>query len=76
MEAKIMGLKIIIEMSPFFIFSRGACTIFLSGEAENTTFAIGRREQLTFSDSDRNFEHSWTTRAQSSSSLKKVDFPP
>ena len=29
----------------FFIFSRGAYTIFLSGEAENATFAIGRREQ-------------------------------
>ena len=30
-------------------------------------------EQLTFSDSDDDFEHSWTTRAQSSSSLEKVD---
>ena len=29
----------------FFIFSRGAYTIFLPGEAENTTFAIGRREK-------------------------------
>ena len=29
----------------FFICSRGAYTIFLPGEAENTTFAIGRREQ-------------------------------
>ena len=29
----------------FFICSRGAYTICLSGEAENTTFAIGRREQ-------------------------------
>ena len=29
----------------FFIFSHGAYTIFLPGEAENATFAIGRREQ-------------------------------
>ena len=29
----------------FFICSRGAYTIFLPSEAENTTFAIGRREQ-------------------------------
>ena len=29
----------------FFICSRGAYTIFLPREAENTTFAIGRREQ-------------------------------
>ena len=29
----------------FFIFSHGAYTIFLPGEAENTTFAIGRWEQ-------------------------------
>ena len=29
----------------FFICSRGAYTIVLPGEAENTTFAIGRREQ-------------------------------
>ena len=26
-------------------YSRGAYTIFLPGEAENTTFAIGRRKQ-------------------------------
>ena len=29
----------------FFIFSHGAYTIFLSGEAKNATFAIGRWEQ-------------------------------
>ena len=29
----------------FFIFSHGAYTIFLPGEAENATFSIGRREQ-------------------------------
>ena len=34
------------------------------------------REQLTFSDSDDDFEHSCITRAQSSSSLEKVNFPP
>ena len=28
-----------------FICSRGAYTIFFPGETENTTFAIGRREQ-------------------------------
>ena len=34
------------------------------------------REQLTFSDSDDDFEHLHIIRAQSSSSLEKVDFPP
>ena len=34
------------------------------------------REQLTFSDSDDDFLHSCITRAQSSSSLEKVNFPP
>ena len=34
------------------------------------------REQLTFSDSDDDFEHSCITRAQSSSSLEKINFPP
>ena len=34
------------------------------------------REQLGFSDSDDDFEHSLTTRAQSSSSLEKVNVPP
>ena len=29
----------------FFIFSHGAYTIFLPGEAENTTFSIERRQQ-------------------------------
>ena len=33
------------------------------------------REELTFSDSDDDLEHSCITRAQSSSSLKKVNFP-
>ena len=34
------------------------------------------REQLTFSDSDDDFEHSCITRDLSSSSLEKVNFPP
>ena len=29
----------------FFISSHGTYTIFLSGEAENTTFAVGRQER-------------------------------
>ena len=34
------------------------------------------REQLTFLDSDDDFEHSCITHAQSSSLLEKVNFPP
>ena len=46
----------------FFIFSRGAYTIFLPGEAENTTFAIGRREQKYFRPARQkkiNADNSW-----------------
>ena len=34
-----------IRSEAFFIYSRGVNTIFLPGEAENTTFAIGHRKQ-------------------------------